>query len=581
MNMQSESKVMFGGEAIAEMLKIHDVGPMMGMGGFQLLPMYEAFRRLGMKHYLVNDERAAVFAMDAYSRVTGKPGVCDATLGPGATNLVTGLVESLNASIPLVVIVGDTNRDYSFKNMTQETSQVEILRPAVKELIRVEKVHRIPELIRRAFFVATSGRPGPVILDVPEDICHEEYDFDGNDFWADSSTTGSVPRRCRPDPGDINRATEMLIKAKRPIILAGGGIHISHAYESLQILAEINNIPVCHTISGKGSISCFHPLSAGLFGRYSRIANDLIVSSDLIIVIGCKLGEIATKRFQIIPPKVPVIHLDILPEEFGRTTPADIYLFGDALLGINDLITAVTKYVKTSQIDRTEYVAEIKARMKVWRTEASGKLYSNEKPINIARMITEINKVMPENSILVADGGFAGHWAGLLYDTKKHGRTFIANRGFASIGYGLPASLGAKLGAPQDVPVVGITGDAGFNMMLGELETARRLELPFTIIVVNNGASGYVKALQHLMYGKDTYQSSDLSEMNYAKIAQSMGCKGIRIEDPDNLQEALKDAISNTNGPVVIDIVVTRDPANMLPAIDNRTVKITKGDRVA
>src|SRR5205823_10881742 len=188
-----------GGQALAEMLKLSAVGPMFGMGGFQLLPFYEAMRALGLRHFLINDCRWGAFASDAYARVTNRPGVCDATLGPGATNLVTGLVESLNGGIPIVAITGDTNRAHSWKNMTQESRQVEILKPAVKELIRVEMTSRIPELLRRAFAIATSGRPGPVLLDVPEDVCHGEHDFAPEDFAIDPSTLRVPARRIRPD----------------------------------------------------------------------------------------------------------------------------------------------------------------------------------------------------------------------------------------------------------------------------------------------------------------------------------------------------------------------------------------------
>lgn len=579
-NINKTKLKMFGGEAIAKMLQLHDVGPMMGMGGFQLLPMYEAFRKLGMKHYLSNDERAASAAMDAYARVTNKPGICDATLGPGATNLITSLVESLNAGIPMVCLVGDTNRDYSWLNMTQEAHQIEILRPACKEIIRIESAKRIPEIIRRAFAVATSGRPGPVVIDIPEDICHAEIEFDACEFWADSEVKYAPSKRCRPSATELERAAEMIVKSNRPILLVGGGIHISQAYKNLIAFAEDNAIPVCHTISGKGSIACNHPLSAGIFGRYSRIANDLIGESDLLIVAGCKLGEIATKRFQLIPSETPIIHLDICPEEFGRTTHADICLLGDAKLVLEDLNNAVKEHAKQSRKSREKYVSELPERILAWRQKSSAKLTSNDRPIDIARLYTELNIVMPEQSILVTDGGFAAHWGGLLYDTKCNGRTFIANRGFASIGYGLPGTIGAKLGAP-DATVVGVTGDGGFNMMLGELETACRINLEFTIVVINNAASGYVKALQHLMFGSGNYQSSDLKEINYAKVASAIGCKGIRIEDPNNISSAFTEAFAHKGSPVVLDVVVTRNPAIMLPAIDNRTVKINKGDRIA
>lgn len=196
----------------------------------------------------------------------------------------------------------------------------------------------------------------------------------------------------------------------------------------------------------------------------------------------------------------------------------------------------------------------------------------------MARLINELNRAMPADGILVADGGFAGHWTGLLFDTKAAGRHFVPDRGFASIGYGLPGSMGAQLGAPGR-QVVGITGDGGFNMTIGELETARRLGLPFTLFVVNNAASGYVKALQHAMYGAGSYQSSDLIELDYAALARGFGCNGIRVEDPARLADAIRAGFETRDRPTIVDVVVTRDPAKMLPAVDSRTLVVKKGDR--
>src|SRR5215831_1114818 len=504
------SGAMTGGRALAEMLRLAGAGPMFGMGGFQLLPFYDAVGLVGLNHHLINDERCGAFAADAYARITNRPGICDATLGPGATNLVTGLIESLNGGIPVVAITGDSNRAHSWKNMTQESHQVEILKPAVKELIRVEMTSRIPELVRRAFAVATSGRPGPVLLDVPD---------------------------------------------------------------------EAQSIPVAHTMSGTGGIACANPLNVVLFGRYSRIANELIEAADCLIVAGCKLGEIATKRFVLPPPHIPVIHLDIVAEEIGRCIAAEIALWGDARAGLEDLAAALSDSSKAARATRADYAAEIAPRMKAWEEDAAPRLNSSDRPVHMARLCRELNKTLPPDSILVADGAFAGHWTGLLYDTKIAGRHFIPNRGFASIGYGLPGGMGACFAAP-DRSVVAISGDGGFNMMLGELETARRAGLGLTVIVVNNAASGYVKALQHAMMG-GRYQSADLVEMNYAAIARAMGCGGIRVEDPETLSGALRRGMEERDRPTVIDVVVTRDPAQMLPAVDNRTVEIKQGDRVA
>jgi len=568
---------MTGGRALAEMLRLAGVGPIFGMGGFQLLPFYEACRVLNLRHCLINDERSGAFAADAYARVTNRPGVCDGTLGPGATNLATGLAESLNAGIPLIAITGDTNREHSWKNMTQEARQLEVLRPVVKEVIRIESIGRVPEHVRRAFAVATTGRPGPVLIDVPEDVAHGEHEFDAGSFWIDPGTLAAQARRSRPDGEELARAAALLARAERPLILAGGGVHVSGAYEALRRLAEAEGIPVAHTMSGKGAIACSHPLSAGVFGRYSRIANELVAEADLLLVVGCKLGEIATRRFTLIPPDKTVVHIDIVPDEIGRTTRATVALAADARLALGDLATALAAS-GNGRARRQAWWSSVAPRMAAWRKGAADRLRSRERPINVGRLVDALNTVMPEDAILVADGGFAGHWGGLLFDTKRAGRHFVADRGFASIGYGASGAIGAQLAAPGR-RVVGLTGDGGFNMTIGDLETARRLGTPIVLCVFNNAASGYVKALQHAVYGAGNYQSSELVEMDYAAIARAMGCHGIRVEDPDAIEDALREGLSNTDTPTVLDVIVTRDPARMLPGVDNRTLKVEKGDR--
>ncbi len=574
------TSTMTGGRALAEMIRLHGAGPLFGMGGFQLLPFYEAARELRLQHYLINDERCGAFAADAWARVTGRPGICDGTLGPGATNLVTGLVESLNAGVPVIALTGDAHRLHAGKNMTQEARQLEILRPAVKEVLRIEHPARIPELVRRAFRLATSGRPGPIVVDVPEDIAHATHEFPVADLHADASATRVPARRSAPARADLEAAVALLLESSRPVILAGGGVHLSGAHEALRAFAELLAAPVAHTLSGKGSLACVHPLSVGLFGRYSRIANELIAKADCLVAVGCKLGEIATRRYDLVPAGVPLVHVDILPEEFGRTTPVRLALQGDAaetLARLSDALRAEAG--GRLPATRPELEAEVGRLRAAWLEEARPRLTSGETPINVARLMGALNETMPADGILVADGGFAAHWSGLLYDTRRAGRVYIANRGFASIGYGLPGAIGAQLAAPDRV-VVGLTGDAGLNMTLGELETAARVGAPVVLVVINNAASGYVKALQHAMYG-GRYQSSDLREMDYARIAESMGCRGIRVTEPDDLAGALRAAMTARERPTVVDVVVTRDPAQMLPAVDSRTMRVRAGDRPA
>ena len=365
-------------------------------------------RALGLRHYLINDGGCGALAAEGYGSVTNRPGVSDATLGPGATNLVTALVESLNAGMPQVAIIGDANRDHAWKNMTQEARQVEILRPAVKELIRVEATKRIPELLRRAFAVATSGRPGPVVLDVPEDVCHGEHDFDATDFWVDEGTLKAQARRTRPDPDEVERAAKIIAKAERPLLLVGGGIHISEGYDALLALAEGFGIPVAHTMSGKGAIPCTHPLSAGLFGRYSRIANDLVATSDALVVVACKLGEIPTRRFQLIPSGTPLIHIDILPEEIGRTTRTDVALAADARLTCRIWPRAFRG--GTARAKRQPIAPRCR---RAWqRAEGAATVSSKETPINVGRLMgEELNAYARRRDS--CRRGFAGHWNGL------------------------------------------------------------------------------------------------------------------------------------------------------------------------
>ena len=356
-------------------------------------------------------------------------------------------------------------------------------------------------------------------------------------------------------------------------------MHLSRASEEVAAFAEALNMPVAHTMTGKGAIACTSPLSAGLFGRYDRIANGLIAEADLILVAGCKLGEIATKRYTVPPGGKRIIHIDIDAGEIGRTLARDLGLWGDVRETVGDIGMALRAESAGIKELQAGYAAAVAWRMAEWRAGVAEWLNADETPVSMARLLNELNRLMPADGILVADGGFAAHWGGLLYDAKRPGRGFVPDRGFASIGYGLPGAMGAALAAPGRT-VVGLTGDGGFNMMIGELETARRLALDLTVIVVNNVASGYVKALQHLMYGAGSYHASDLAETNYARVAKAMGCHGVRVESPAQLAGALASAVA-TKGPSVVDVVVTRDPAKMLPAVDNRTVEVKTGDWVA
>jgi acetolactate synthase-1/2/3 large subunit len=558
-----------GGQALVRMLQAHGARVGFGIGGFQLLPYYDAVHdvRGELEHVLVKDERDGAFMADAYARVARIPAVCDGTLGPGATNLVTGLAESFGAGIPVIALAGESNSMIAGRHATQESDQLAMLRPTVKEAIRVERIERVPELVRRAYTIATGGRPGPVLLNVREDVTHGRHAFAAGDLSADPATLSMPGRRFRPDPGDVEAAAALLARARRPVILAGGGIHLSEAYARLAALARRLSLPVATTISGKGAIGEDDPLALGVFGRYSRTANDAIAAADVLLVVGCKLGEIATSRWSLLPAGAQVIQLDVDPEELGRNARLAVGLVGDAALGLADLDAATQP---PDDVTRRGLLDALERARGDWRSEHGPRLRSDERPIHQARMLSELNAALPDDGILVADGGFAAHWSALYWNTRRAGRHYIANRGHASIGYGVPGAIGAKLAAGDRV-VVGLMGDGGLGMSIGELETAVRLGLRgIVFVVVDNEASGYVKALQHSLYA-DRFQSVDSVPVDYGRVAQEFGCHGERVEDPADLPAALHRAMA-ADGPALVDVMVTRDPAGMLPGADPRTV---------
>lgn len=568
MSEPEETIELTGGQALVRMLQAHGARVAFGIGGFQLLPYYDALHdvRGQLEHILVKDERDGAFMADAYARVARTPGVCDGTLGPGATNLVTGLAESFGAGVPVIALAGESNSMIAGKHATQESDQLAILRPTVKQAIRVERIERVPELVRRAYTVATGGRPGPVLLNVREDVTHGRHAFAAADLSADPATCRLPGRRSRPDPFDVDAAAALLVRARRPVILAGGGIHLSDAYQPLAALARRLQLPIATTISGKGSIAEDDPLALGVFGRYSRTANAAIAEADALLVVGCKLGEIATSRWSLLPAGAAVIQLDVDPEELGRNARLAVGLAGDAGLGLADLLAATPDPDTDGRAGELE---RLQAARRDWHAEHAPRRASADSPIHQARMLTELNAILPDDGILVADGGFAAHWSALYWDVRRAGRHYIANRGHASIGYGVPGAIGAKLAAPDRV-VAGLMGDGGLGMSIGEFETAVRLGLRgLVFVVVDNQASGYVKALQHSLYA-DRFQSVDSVPVDYARVARAFGLHAERVDDPAQLAGALERAMA-ADRPALVDVAVTRDPAGMLPGADPRT----------
>jgi acetolactate synthase-1/2/3 large subunit len=562
--------LMTGGEALVAMFQLHGIDHAFGMGGFQPLPYYDALaRQTDIRHILIRDEKHGAFAADAYGRVRNRPAIADATLGPGATNLVSGAAESFGASIPLVLLTGEVNSGIRGRAATQESDQAGMLRPTVKYSVTIDQISRIPELVRHGVSLANGGRPGPVHLNVPEEVFHGTFEFPPSDMWSDPDAHRVGGRAVRPMPSQIDRAAEVLASAERPVVLVGGGLHLSEAYAQLAEFIEFTGFPVASTISGKGSIAEDHPLALGVFGRFSRSANELIADADVLLVVGSKLGEIATNRWSLLPAEAKLIHVDIDPGELGKIYRADVGVWGDAGLALADLRGALDGRRATFRARRSATEQKLATKRQDWSATAEPKYGSDEQPIHMARVLRELQRALPPDGIVVADGGFAAHWSALLFDVTTVGRTYIANRGHAAIGYGLPGAIGARLAAP-DRPVVALCGDNGFAMAVAELETAKRAGAPVVCLVVNNGTLGYVKALQHGLYA-DRFVSVDFLDVDYAAVARGFGCAGALVEDPRDLQDVLRDAL-RSEVPYVIDARITTDPAHMLPGVDRRTL---------
>ena len=571
------TKAMTGAKMVVQALKDQGVEVVFGYPGGAVLPIYdEIFLQNDIRHILVRHEQGAIHMAEGYARSTGKPGCALVTSGPGATNAVTGLTDALMDSIPLVVFSGQVPTFMIGTDGFQEADTVGITRPCTKHNWLVKDADKLAEVIHQAFHVATSGRPGPVLIDLPKDVQFATGTYTG----PKQARTENYQPKVKGDIEAITKLVELMETAERPIFYTGGGVINSGtgASQLLRELVDATGFPITSTLMGLGAYPASGKNWLGMLGMHGLYeANLAMHGCDLMIAVGARFDDRITGRVSDFSPRSTKAQIDIDASEFGRTGVNGIALWSDAAEGLDDLAQAClptpeTLRARQGRIDGSHVL------LSQWRASAAQRIDSEASPINVARLLRAVNEVLPEDGILIADGGFAAHWSGLFFDTKKAARQFVANRGFASIGYGLPAALGAQLAAGSR-RVISLTGDGGLNMSLGELETARRMGVPLILVVLNNAASGYVKAMQHVMFGPGNYQSSELSEIDYAALAEAVGCFGLRVERPDLLESALRMALAQTDRPTLVDVVVTRDPAQMLPGIDERGMAMKAGDR--
>jgi acetolactate synthase-1/2/3 large subunit len=536
-----------GAEAVVEMLKAHGVEVIFGLCGDTSLPLYDALARLGSpRHVLTRDERHAAYMADGYARVTGKVGVCEGPSGGGATYILPGLVEANESSIPILALNTDVSVSSRGKFTLTELDQRSLMRPLTKWNAVLDRSADIPRALREAFEAMTTGRPGAAHIALPFDV--QNGPVERSELWADP-TLGSYPsRRTAPDPFFVELAAKLLRKAKNPVFICGGGVVLSGAESELLVLIEKLAAPVATTISGKGSIDERHPLAAGVVGSNGGTPETRAVvdEADVVVFVGCRAGSVTTERWRHpAPGAAKIVHIDIDPAVPGRNYPVDVPLVGDARL----CLAALDQILDKKGTDRAAALAKARqAKLEKFRILAE----SNDTPIKPERVVAELNRILEDDSIVVADPGTPCPYFSAFYEIRGTGRRFFSNRAHGALGYSLAASIGAHIGRPA-VKTVAVMGDGSFGMCAGELETAVRLKLPITFVVVANAVYGWIKAGQKAGY-EQRYFSVDFGVTDHAKVAEAFGVKSWRVTDPKELNGVLKKALAS-EGPTLVDIV--------------------------
>jgi acetolactate synthase I/II/III large subunit len=536
-----------GAEAVVEMLKAHGVETIFGLCGDTSLPLYDALARLphGMKHVLTRDERHAAYMADGYARVSGKVGVCEGPSGGGATYILPGLVEANESSVPVLAINTDVSVSSRGRFTLTELDQKALMKPLTKWNAVLDRSADIPRVLRKAFEEMTTGRPGAAHIALPFDV--QNGPVDRSDVWADP-TLGSYPsRRVGPAPFYVELAAKLLRSAKNPIFICGGGVVLSGAEAELAELAEKLSAPVATTISGKGSIDERCALSVGVVGSNGGTPETRAVvgAADVVIFVGCRAGSVTTERWRHpAPGKAKIIHIDVDPAVPGANYKVDVPLIGDAKLCLAALSEAVTGFSR----DLSSIEEQKRKKFRSFEVLAA----SDDSPIKPERVVAELQKALDKDAIVVADPGTPCPYLSAYYVVRGTGRRYFSNRAHGALGYALAASIGAHFARPK-VKTVAVMGDGSFGMCVGELETAVRLKLPITFVVISNAVYGWIKAGQKTGYGA-RYFSVDFGVTDHAKVAEAFGVRSWRVFDPVQLRSVLKNAVEHP-GPSLVDIV--------------------------
>lgn len=539
-----------GAEIFVECLLQEGVDAIFGHPGGVVLKIYDVLMDAPVRHMLMRHEQSAVHAADGYARATGRPGVCLATSGPGATNCVTGLVTANMDSIPLVLFTGQVPTNFIGNDAFQEADIFGITLPCVKHSYVVRRVEDLARVIKEAFFIAQTGKPGPVLVDIPKDVTQQETDFT---YPTEVKLRGYAPTYMG-HPGQIRRAAEALLKAKRPVLYVGGGAMSSNAAPELLELAELIRTPVTTTLLGLGAFPETHPLSMGMLGMHGTYwANMAMCEADLIFAVGARFDDRVTGRLDAFAENAEaIIHIDIDPSNIGKNVHTDIPIVGD----VKTVLRALIEALKATDKDWGRIHAPWLETVHDWAQAYPLKYEQGEEVVKGQYVIEMISKLAPRDAIVTTGVGQHQMWAAQFYRFTQP-RTWLTSGGLGTMGYCLPSAIGAQVAFPDRL-VIGIDGDGSFQMTSHELATAVQYQLPVKIVILNNYYLGMVRQWQELFYNK-RYSYSYLGNIpDYVKLAEAYGATGYRATKPHEVLPTLQRAFA-TPGPVVTEVVIDSD----------------------
>ena len=555
---------MNGAQALVETLIQYDTEVVFGLPGDTTVDLYDALyaqsRANGgsprITHLMARDERSAAFMADVYARLSGKPGICEGPSGGGATYMLPGVVEAQGSAVALIALTTDNPVSYAAQGALTDLDQPQIYRSVTKWTSVVKHPDMVPRFLRRAFRLATSGRPGAVHLSLPKDVLSGDTTAAPR-LYSEPACKSWPSYRTRPAAGAVSRAVRRLLVAERPVIVAGGGAVSSGAFAALRGVSEFLNAPVATTINGKGAVAETRTLSLGTVGANAGrpYAAQVLGEADLVLFVGSRVNYVDTDswRYPSLANPPIILQIDVDPAEIGNNYPIDEGLCGDAKTTLADLLQALEES-GNSPPDRGKWLEQIAAQKAAWRSQTRKLAQSSQMPIAPRRVIAELQSILPEEAVLVCDPGTPTPFVAAEFEQRYPGRKVVIPRAQGGLGYAIPGVVGARLARP-DQAVVGLCGDGSFAMSAGDLATVARVGGPTVLILFNNGCYGWIKALQELYHGGRYYSVDFDEDVSYTDIARGFGLRSRQVSDPGEIGPALREALGHGT-PALIEVLV-------------------------